>query len=116
MHGVSNRTGTARLLRDAPAASRPPTWSGSTWRNVCSPGRVSAAADTRLHFVCARAERLPFPDGTFDLTLCTCAAHHFKDPQTAFHEIRRLTRSRGVFVLAHLLGVTNDEDSPPPPS
>jgi SAM-dependent methyltransferase len=44
----------------------------------------------------ASAEKLPFPDGTFDVTLAQLVVHFMKDPVAGLGEMRRVTRRRGV--------------------
>lgn len=43
----------------------------------------------------AVAERLPFPDASFDRIYCVNALHHFKDRTQFFREARRLLRPGG---------------------
>jgi SAM-dependent methyltransferase len=43
--------------------------------------------------VVARAEALPFDDGSFDVVACRVAAHHFEDVQRAVAELARVTSS-----------------------
>jgi SAM-dependent methyltransferase len=43
--------------------------------------------------VVARAEELPFDDGSFDVVACRVAAHHFEDVQRAVVELARVTSS-----------------------
>lgn len=45
------------------------------------------------------AEDLPFPDASFDLVTCRFAAHHFPNTPRALHEISRVLKSGGVFLL-----------------
>ena len=40
--------------------------------------------------VIARAEHLPFGDGTFDVVVCRIAAHHFQDVEAAVAEMARV--------------------------
>jgi ubiquinone/menaquinone biosynthesis C-methylase UbiE len=51
--------------------------------------------DTRLH----EAEKLPYPDGSFDLVSCRVAAHHFSDRDAFVHEVARVLKSGGHFLL-----------------
>jgi len=53
------------------------------------------------NFVFASAERLPFPDGTFDLVTSNCVLEHVGDRRRALEEIRRVLRPGGY--LAHVL-------------
>jgi SAM-dependent methyltransferase len=46
--------------------------------------------------VVARAEQLPFGDGSFEIVACRIAAHHFDDVQQAVRELARVTSSRVV--------------------
>src|SRR5215467_7960108 len=43
----------------------------------------------------ASAERLPFPDGSFDSTLAQLVVHFMKDPVAGLREMARVTRSGG---------------------
>lgn len=43
--------------------------------------------------VVARAEALPFEDGTFDVVACRVAAHHFEDVERAVGEMARVSSS-----------------------
>lgn len=47
----------------------------------------------------ADVERLPFPNGCFDLVTCRRAAHHFLNVVAALEEIGRVLRPGGLFVL-----------------
>jgi SAM-dependent methyltransferase len=42
--------------------------------------------------VVARAEELPFEDGSFDVVTCRIAAHHFEDVRRAVAEMARVTQ------------------------
>jgi ubiquinone/menaquinone biosynthesis C-methylase UbiE len=50
---------------------------------------------TRLH----EAEKLPYSDGSFDLVSCRVAAHHFSDRDAFVHEVARVLKSSGHFLL-----------------
>ena len=43
--------------------------------------------------VVARAEELPFDDGSFDVVACRVAAHHFEDVERAVAELARVASS-----------------------
>jgi ubiquinone/menaquinone biosynthesis C-methylase UbiE len=47
-----------------------------------------------------RAEKLPFPDGSFDLVLCQFGLNLFTDQHTALREMRRVLRAGGRVVLS----------------
>ncbi|MFZ4597059.1 MAG: class I SAM-dependent methyltransferase [Terrimicrobiaceae bacterium] len=53
------------------------------------------AIRTALH----EAERLPYPEASFDLVTCRVAAHHFSDPAAFVSEVRRILAPGGHFLL-----------------
>lgn len=53
----------------------------------------------KFHFQVAAAERLPFPDKSFNLVTCFEALEHVKDPQKALADIRRCLKDNGWVVL-----------------
>ena len=44
-------------------------------------------------------ERLPFPDGSFDLMTCCDSFHHYPDPRRAAEEFCRVLRPGGQVIL-----------------
>lgn len=74
-----------------------------------SPDMLSAVAETArargIGNICvqqAPAERLPFPDASFDFVACRFSAHHWRDFEAGLREARRVARSgaRAVFIDA----------------
>jgi SAM-dependent methyltransferase len=62
-------------------------------------GSFAAAVRERLPGVDIRqaaAEHLPFPDGTFDVTLAQLVVHFMADPVEGLREMRRVTRPGGI--------------------
>ncbi len=51
------------------------------------------------HAVRGRAERLPFPDASFDRALVVDALHHVQDQHAAVHELVRILRPGGRLVI-----------------
>lgn len=47
----------------------------------------------------ADAEALPFDNASFDIVTCRIAPHHFPDPNAFVHEVARVLRLGGRFVL-----------------
>jgi len=49
--------------------------------------------------IVADAHDIPFPDETFDLTVCSSTLEHVLDPKRALAEMIRVTRRGGTFLL-----------------
>jgi SAM-dependent methyltransferase len=68
-----------------------------------SPEMVAAAAEQvpRGRFQVADATRLPYADGTYDLTFTVCALHHVAPAErpTFMRELARVTASGGLVVV-----------------
>lgn len=69
------------------------------------PGALAIARrrlDGAASIVTARAEALPFAEGSFDRVVCTLALHHVPeaDKGTALAEARRVLRPKGALFLA----------------
>jgi len=47
----------------------------------------------------AKAEKLPFPDKTFDIVISVTAMHHFDDIEKSLKEIKRVAKDRVGFSL-----------------
>jgi ubiquinone/menaquinone biosynthesis C-methylase UbiE len=60
------------------------------------------AADPRLRFVQCAAERLPFPDRSFDLVVAATSFDHWSDQRAGLAECHRVLVPRGSFVLTDL--------------
>jgi ubiquinone/menaquinone biosynthesis C-methylase UbiE len=59
-----------------------------------------AADDRRLRFAVGTAERLPYPDGAFDLLVSTTSFDHWADQQAGLSECARVLAPGGHLVLA----------------
>lgn len=55
---------------------------------------------TGISLVCGDAQRLPFPDATFDILFCIDAFEHFSNPLTAAREFCRVLRPGGEVFLS----------------
>jgi ubiquinone/menaquinone biosynthesis C-methylase UbiE len=62
-------------------------------------------------FVEASAERLPFPEASFDIVTTRLAAHHFDDVALAFREVARVLRPGGVFIFVDTLAPEDSESA-----
>jgi len=74
--------------------------------------RLFAEAGVRnAEFVEAIAERLPFPDASFDIVTTRLAAHHFDDVALAFREVARVLRPGGDFIFVDTLAPEDPESA-----
>jgi SAM-dependent methyltransferase len=74
---------------------REPTW--------VEEARTRAAArglGDRFSYRLGEAQRLPFPDDSFDLTTCQTVLIHVPDPRAAVAEMVRVTKPGGLVVVA----------------
>jgi len=60
------------------------------------------ASDQRLRFTVGVAERLPYPDGAFDLVVSTTSFDHWADQRAGLSECARVLAPGGHLVLADL--------------
>jgi ubiquinone/menaquinone biosynthesis C-methylase UbiE len=62
----------------------------------------AARAGLQLKFEVASADALPFPDGTFDVVICTVTLHHLRRSMraAAVAEMRRVVKPTGRVLLA----------------
>jgi ubiquinone/menaquinone biosynthesis C-methylase UbiE len=59
-----------------------------------------AADDERLRFTAGAAERLPYPDDSFDLVVSTTSFDHWADQQAGLRECARVLAPGGHLMLA----------------
>ena len=73
-------------------------------QNVAQANELAAVKGlaSRVHFDRGDAERLPFPDASFDAVLCECAFCTFPDKSAAAHEFARVLRPKGFVGLSDL--------------
>ena len=73
-----------------------------------APSMIEAAeqaAGDRLRFTVGAAERLPYPDGVFDLVVSTTSFDHWADQRAGVGECARVLVPGGHLVLADLFSV-----------
>ena len=66
---------------------------------------ATAADDPRLQFFVGTAERLPFPDRSFDLVVTTTSFDHWSDQQAGLRECARVHAPGGLLVLVDVFSV-----------
>jgi len=62
--------------------------------------RAALPAGSRITFAQATAERLPFPDGVFDLVFSTMTYHHWAAQRQGIVEVARVLAPGGRWLLA----------------
>jgi ubiquinone/menaquinone biosynthesis C-methylase UbiE len=70
--------------------------------------QVAAKGFTNVRVESADAAQLPYPDASFDIAVSRYAAHHFADPLSCLHEIFRVLKPGGRWLLVDVI-------SPPAP-
>jgi ubiquinone/menaquinone biosynthesis C-methylase UbiE len=58
-------------------------------------GKLGKKADLRV----SDSEKLPFPNGAFDLVMCTYSFHHYPNPGAVLSEVRRVLAPSGRLIL-----------------
>lgn len=66
---------------------------------------------TNTDFQEGPAERLPFPDASFDLVICRIAPHHFLSITKFVHEVARVLKPGGRFLVADTSVPDNDPEA-----
>jgi len=51
-------------------------------------------------FVVGSADKLPYPDETFDIVTCSQSFHHYPYPEQAMREARRVLKPGGLYILS----------------
>lgn len=64
--------------------------------------RKAGLADS-ISVLAASAERLPFPDGSFDLVVSTGSLHHWRNPIAGLNEAYRVLRAGGQALVYDLV-------------
>lgn len=102
-HWLAEMRRTLREPQDQPEQRRGPTaWGARFLLAGVEPaaGMLARARETvpAARLVRARAEALPWRDGTFDRVVCVNALHHFADRGCFFAEARRILRPGGALM------------------
>ena len=51
-------------------------------------------------FAAGSADRLPYPDGSFDIVACSQSFHHYPYPEKAMQEAMRVLKPGGLYILS----------------
>jgi ubiquinone/menaquinone biosynthesis C-methylase UbiE len=63
---------------------------------------ASGGLAARVAFKMADGNRLPLPDGSFELVMCNSVLHHFVEPEKLLSEMARLVTNSGAILLRDL--------------
>ena len=69
------------------------------WVRVASEAIANAGSPPRVRFQQGEAERLPFPDESFDMVTCQTLLLHVADPIAVLTEMRRVLHPGGLLAL-----------------
>jgi ubiquinone/menaquinone biosynthesis C-methylase UbiE len=93
--------GTGQLLRKIASAYPGAVLTGiDAAEEMIKNAKSATPSDNRVHFINGIAEKLPFPDGKFDLAFTTMSFHHWADQASGLKEVNRVLRKGGIFVFA----------------
>ena len=93
--------GTGRLLRAAEKAFPSASLEGvDAAEGMVREASALLPAGSRINFRHGVAERLPFPDGRFDLVFSTLTFHHWADQRAGIAEVGRVMAPGGRWLLA----------------
>jgi ubiquinone/menaquinone biosynthesis C-methylase UbiE len=96
--------GTGRLLRTAAEQFPGARLEGvDAAEGMIEQAKASAGPATKISFQLATAERLPFPDGQFDLAFSTMTFHHWAGQRRGVAEIARVMTPSGRWILADFI-------------
>ena len=51
-------------------------------------------------FVVSSADKLPYPDESFDIVTCSQSFHHYPYPEQAIREAKRVLKPGGLYILS----------------
>ena len=71
-----------------------------SWVEQANARALARGIEKRFSFGQGEAQRLPFPDNTFDLTTCQTLLIHLPDPSAAIAEMMRVTKPGGLVAVA----------------
>ncbi len=72
----------------------------ASWVDKANERARSRGLSERFSYQQADAQRLPFPDDTFDLVTCQTVLIHMADPAVVVTEMKRVTRPGGLVAVA----------------
>jgi SAM-dependent methyltransferase len=72
----------------------------ASWVEEASTRARARGLEGRFSYLQGDAQRLPFPDDSFDLTTCQTVLIHMSDPSAVIAEMMRVTRPGGLVAVA----------------
>ena len=96
--------GTGRLLRAAELRFTNARLEGvDAAEEMIGQAEAALARGSRIRFALAAAEKLPFPEASFDLIFSTMTFHHWADQAKAIGEVGRVLAPGGRWLLADFI-------------
>jgi SAM-dependent methyltransferase len=77
-----------------------------SWVEKATERAKARGLEGRFTYLRAEAQRLPFPDDTFDLVTCQTVLIHLPDPAAGITEMKRVTKPGGLVIVAEPNNVT----------
>lgn len=68
-----------------------------------SDGMIRVAREKAIpgaEFIVGSADKLPYPDETFDIVVCSQSFHHYPYPEKAMREAKRVLKPGGLYILS----------------
>lgn len=62
---------------------------------------------SNINFLTAEATQLPFPDNTFDVTICSLSMHHYPNVANVLKEMCRVTKPNGSVYITDIMPTNN---------
>lgn len=62
---------------------------------------------SKISFITAEADSTPFPNETFNISICSLSLHHYKNISGVLKEISRITKNNGLIYLTDIIPKNN---------
>jgi len=73
--------------------------------NVANAQKLAVSEGLSIHFQTADLEKLPFPDNSFDVVVCSHVLEHIPDFDKGLQEIFRVAKKRVVFAVPTIMNL-----------
>lgn len=69
---------------------------------AATPFNETFKGDPRIHFQVMRAEKMDYPDGSFDTVCISNSLHHLEEPEPVLREMMRVLKPGGSFIISEM--------------